>query len=90
MAKLTPEEIQEQKDAIESVCSEIGGDLRTGYSGRGMYGATCWGIVCEDSRECIEEAALAGVRGAQVDSMGLKSIVYWRHISDDPLPEVAP
>jgi len=25
-----------------------------------------------------------------VDSMGLKSIVYWRHISDDPLPEVAP
>lgn len=57
--------------------------LREDYSGRGMYGKTCLGIVCENPIHIIEEAAQRGLLGAKMDSMGRDSIVYWPHYNKD-------
>ena len=50
------------------------------YSGRGMYGATCPGIVCSDVVEvgaAIEAAKIpAKDRPGRRDSLGLNTIVY--------------
>jgi len=70
-------------DAAEAIAREIGGKVREDYSGRGMYGKTCLGIVCDDDTECIELAAQYGFRRAQTDSMGKQMIVYWPHIKAD-------
>lgn len=56
------------------------GTLREDYSGRGMYGDECVGLVTDDPENCIEEAASRGIRGAKYDSMGLKTIVYWENV----------
>lgn len=68
-------------DLLEEIAGEVGGDVRYNYSGRGMYGKTCVGIVCEDATKCIEEAAVRGFRGAKTDSMGRDTIVYWPKIA---------
>ena len=76
--------LSEGEDAYENmstlmfhIACQFGGTVREGYSGRGMYGEQCWGIVHDNAYEVIEVAALHGLTGAQVDSMGLSSIVYW-------------
>lgn len=68
------------RDAVEAVAAEVGGTVRKDYSGRGMYGATCYGIVTDDSVNCIEIAAEHGLKRAEADSMGRQAIVYWPHI----------
>ena len=68
-------------DAVNETADEIGGDVRADYSGRGMYGKECYGIVCSDPTRCIEVAATKGLKGARVDSMGTRTIVYWPRIS---------
>lgn len=68
---------EEKISAIKETAEEIGGDVRDSYSGRGMFGATCYGIVCDDSNECIAIAGSKGLRCASRDNMGLHSIVYW-------------
>ena len=62
---------------IEEVADAVGGELYRDYSGRGMFGAKCLGIVHADPRAVIEEAAARGLRGASQDSMGRDFIVYW-------------
>lgn len=51
------------------------------YSGRGMFGKRCVGIVTAEPSRIIEEAAARGIRGARTDSMGRSTIVYWPDIS---------
>jgi len=68
-------------DKINEIAAEVGGTVRTSYSGRGMYGKTCVGIVCDNASECLEVAGAHGIRGGVVDSMGLSVIVYWPKIS---------
>jgi len=63
-------------EIIEELADNFG-KFRKDYSGRGMYGETCVGIVTGDPTGCIEEAEARGVRGAVTDSMGLSIIVYW-------------
>lgn len=73
--------IEQDKKKIVSAGSHCGDrELRTAYSGRCMFGATCYGIVCDDPEDVIAEV---GVKGARTDSMGLHIIVYWPHVSDD-------
>lgn len=64
-------------DIIRMTADEIGGELYKGYSGRGMFGAECVGITCDDPQEAIEEAASRGLRGADWDNLGRQYIVYW-------------
>ena len=33
-------------EKLNEVAESIGGEIRSGYSGRGMYGARCYGIEC--------------------------------------------
>ena len=72
--------IQEIKEKIEDAANCGGRDLRKDYSGRCMFGETCWGIVCDDPADVIAEV---GVKGARTDSMGLHTIVYWPSVSGE-------
>lgn len=69
--------MKSNQETVIEVAEIVGGEVRLDYSGRGMFGVTCLGVVCDDAMECIEEAASRGLRGAQRDSMGLSAIVYW-------------
>lgn len=77
----------------ETVEESLGGgnwdyeDIRTDYSGRGMYGATCFGIVFREHRDifsffvelAVEDYDTAELlaRKARQDSMGRDAIVYF-------------
>lgn len=71
---------QEQIEIIEAVAIAVGGELVEGYSGRGMFGAKCLGIICESAQAVIEEAAARGLRSSSQDNMGKDFIVYWPHL----------
>lgn len=76
---------------IDEVADIVGGSVYEEYSGRAMYGKTCVGITCEHCKtvECIEQAAIRGLSGAQFDSMGLDVIVYWPDFSgEDEIEEM--
>ena len=64
-------------EIINQVAQIVGGEVYEGYSGRGMFGASCYGIICSDINKTIEEAAILGLRGARQDNMGKNYIVYW-------------
>jgi hypothetical protein len=69
------------KDQQKILAASRGGDnrrLHTDYSGRGMFGRTCWSVYCDDPNEVICEA---GVKGALTDSMGRGSVVYWPKVT---------
>jgi hypothetical protein len=67
-------------------------DVRLHYSGRGMYGKTCPGIVGNDSTlakflvhmaisgKDFHDAALAMADGISTDSMGKDTIYYFRGV----------
>lgn len=75
-----PKTLEAKIEAVHDVADEIGGKVRTDYSGRGMYGKTCYGITCDNEDECIEAAGAKGLRGARTDNMGRGTIVYWPSI----------
>ena len=70
-------------DKLEAISEQIDGDFRPSYSGRGMGGRTCGGIVTDDPMRCIELAAQRGITGANTDSMGRQTIVYWPSLTED-------
>ncbi len=70
-------------DIIHKVADKVNGTVRSDYSGRGMFGAKCYGIICENYHDCINEAAYMGLLGATYDNMGLDYIVYWPMIQGD-------
>lgn len=67
-------------ETLKQVAESIGGRFYDDYSGRGMFGARCASIYCDDDDACIEAAAAAGVTGARRDRMGLGYVVYWPQI----------
>ena len=83
---------------VAEVASQDGWDsdgvkVRTGYSGRGMYGQTCVGFTLNGVSESVLGMALAEVLGsatakalasaASTDSMGRGIIVYYRGVTTD-------
>jgi len=62
---------------VKQVAEEVEGSVYAGYSGRGMFGKTCFGVVCENHVRCVEVAILHGLTGARYDNMGKDYIVYW-------------
>lgn len=67
---------------------DIDDDLRRDYSGRGMYGDKCFGIVCGDREYGAFLVELAGddpelarelADSVKTDSMGTRAIYYWPH-----------
>lgn len=90
------------RDALESLTLSAGGDAYFGYSGRGMYGATCVGITLPnltdfvslgaaiktmyDNDEIDSEMYREMLTGASTDSMGHDCIIYWHNIGCDDAP----
>ena len=68
---------------LEAIAQLVDGDLRLNYSGRGMYGNSCLGIVTDDPTACMEYAAQRGITGAKMDNMGRQYIVYWPNITKE-------
>lgn len=67
----------EDIDVIEEKMPELDFDLRTDYSGRGMYGSTTMGIVVgrydlEDVESFLKEEGIS----YRLDNMGLDYILY--------------
>lgn len=75
--------MKNQIEKIEKVAREVDGRVITDYSGRGMFGKNCYGIVCANINECLEVAGKHGLRNARTDNMGKNYIVYWPHITFD-------
>ena len=69
--------------ALQAIARIVDGDMHQNYSGRGMYGETCLGIVTDDPTACMEYAAQRGITGAKMDNMGRQYIVYWPNITKD-------
>lgn len=85
MAKMTQDELRE---AVEELASAVGGEYNDGYSGRGMCGAECVGIDCDDADSVIERAREFGLPRPSVDNMGKGYICYWPSIKALPfVPE---
>ena len=54
------------------------------YSGRGMFGETCIGLICPNSEEGrLAAAGALGFRGARRDNMGRDWIIYWPDLKPD-------
>ena len=80
-------------ELLDGFCQEHEYEFRPAYSGRGMYGATCPGIVADKNGFDLtlelaeyaleQEAELYDVtfqlRGSRTDNMGLSSITYFLH-----------
>ena len=76
-------DLEETIETLSEVADLVDGEIRSDYSGRGMYGQRCYGIECADPIPCIEHAAMQGITGANYDQMGLDYIVYWPRIRSD-------
>ena len=76
-------------ELIKEVAAVVGGELYLNYSGRGMYGAKCVGIVCANPQLAIEEALARGLRGSHQDHMGQDFIVDWPNLQQ-PSPAQEP
>lgn len=68
-------------DDLKEIADNLNGEVRADYSGRGMYGKTCAGIVISQQelphlRTVIAESELYDFP-MQRDSMGYDIIVYW-------------
>ena len=76
-------------DILEQIADEHDCSFRDSYSGRGMMGRTCLGIVTNHPIGIIEDAAQMGITGAKMDSMGMQSIIYWPcYNTDSEIDEV--
>ena len=71
--------------AIAEKHADEGWTFYARYSGRGMFGDTCPGIVCPgyDVQKVEAAARKIGVRNPSVDGMGLDRIVYWSSVASD-------
>lgn len=77
--------LTEKQRAVKKLAIETGAELITEYSGRGMYGEICMGIVLDrmsndEEQEVIERIFELGLKGFRTDSMGLGVIYYWPNI----------
>ena len=79
MTVLTVRQLADMNQAADGV----DGEIRTDYSGRGMYGDKCIGVVLKDEGDLFRFAGLLDddfvelLGSPEWDSMGLREIAYW-------------
>lgn len=74
---------EQELDVLIELSNEYG-KIYKNYSGRGMYGRTCYGIVTSsDPAEVIASAEEQGLTDGRADSLGLDVIVYWPHFKPE-------
>lgn len=75
-------------EILKTVAAEIGAKWygNAGYCGRGMVGKHCAAIVCErgDENDIVLAAATRHIKGARIDNLGMRSIVYWPSVEITP------
>jgi len=76
------DDLKELFESIADNCREA--EIREDYSGRNMYGRSCWAIVGPDPVDIIEVAARHSLTGAKFDNMGRDYVVYWPHVEFCP------
>lgn len=84
-------------DLLSDLAGTVCGSPRGDYSGRGMYGATCVGIVMNPSDLLTLGANISALDDQELrvwlmnrystDSMGYDTIVYWPGVTCDDSPE---
>ena len=84
-------------DTLADLASEVGGDTKVHYSGRFMYGATCVGIVLDESDLLALGVAIGEVEDENLrdylvnrystDSLGYQTNVYWQGLTCEDAPE---
>lgn len=93
---LTRDQLGEVEENLLNWSSDYDVTIRSAYGGRGMYGATCVGVVHKDSTTpaaflyfLAEELGMdflelmSDLGGGSRDSMGLSTITYWRNLTVD-------
>lgn len=77
------------ENVLIDFCESNEFEYRTDYSGRGMYGKQCFGIICDYPldiivilvdviRDCEEFENAFEISGSpKIDSMGLSQILYF-------------
>jgi hypothetical protein len=79
-------------ETLQEIADRSNGDVRYDYSGRGMHGTTCVGIVLNDRDLLHLGAAIAELvpdetvkqimmSSARQDNMGSRTIVYWEMVT---------
>lgn len=81
------------KTVIENFCEDNDLELVKRYSGRGMYGKTCYGIVCDSIRTLLEltdyirdngfDSVTDVLGNVEIDNMGYQKIFYFRRLTLD-------
>lgn len=86
-------------DTLSEIADAVGGRPYPNYSGRGMYGRTCAGVVINDTSDLV---ALGHAISANIESSGLRDrmllltstdslgrgvIAYWTQVTCEDAPE---
>lgn len=91
MPEFAVEDVEAVMDAVNVLQPEATPYLR--YSGRGMFGDTCFGIVCSSpsqamlslgqalGEEELDEGLVEAFSDHRQDSMGVESIIYFPAIT---------
>lgn len=65
---------------LQKLADNVNGTICSDYSGRGMYGACCYGIDCDDDIALLMKAGNLNLPRPRIDSMGQGIIAYWPQI----------
>lgn len=84
-------------EVLNEIAYAVEGEVRTNYSGRGMFGDTCVGIVLDVTMvelgvaiaDCVTDKELRSYlrNSTRTDSMGHSTIAYWSGLTCDNAPE---
>jgi hypothetical protein len=77
-----PETEEEAITAIEAIADDHRCTLHENYSGRGMYGRTCYGVSGPE-KFIMMEAGRQNLPEPELDNMGKGIIAYWPSIRGD-------
>jgi hypothetical protein len=90
MTTLTEDQMNDLYHAAET----IDGEIVTDYSGRGMYGDECVGLIVKDEGDLFRFAGLLDDEFVEQlgnptwDNMGLREIAYWPRFAAYPPPSM--
>jgi hypothetical protein len=86
-------------ELLEELANEVQGEARASYSGRGMYGRSCVGIVIDSESDLLAlgvaiselvedyEDKQTLVNSVKTDSMGRGLIAYWTGVTCEDAPD---
>lgn len=73
-------DIATMEQNVRNLAANIEARIYEAYSGRGMMGKTCLGIVCDDPADVLEAFREYDLPRPNRDNMGRQYICYWPDI----------